>query len=172
VCTFSRCLAGPAHRPGSPFTRPLSLTRGFHLSDPSLPNRPRTTHASLWTPRPRRTPRPRPSPPRSFSSYLVPHSLPFPSLTHLQPSALAPRAHPGSSAAVRHGLAPALWLSSSPRRVCCLGELRIVTRDLGHPSVCPVPLCFSQSMHTGSLSAPLQHRRHRPVSLPCPGRRS
>jgi hypothetical protein len=89
-----RCPVGPTRQLGRPFARPLSLTRGSRLSDPSLPNRPCTTHASLWTPRPRRTPRPRPSPPWPFSSCPVLHSLPFPSLAHSQPSALAShRAH-------------------------------------------------------------------------------
>jgi hypothetical protein len=174
VHTFSRCPAGPACQPGRPFARPLSPTRGSRLSDPSLPNRPRTSRASPWTPCPRRTPRPRPSPPRPFSSCLVPHSLPFPltrSLAALS-THLAPRAHLGSSAAIRCGLAPILRSPSSRRRVCCLGELRLVTRDPRRPWVHPLSLCFSWSTLTGSLSAPSQLRRHQLVSSPCLGRRS
>jgi hypothetical protein len=170
--TFSRCPTGPARQPGHPFARPLSLTRGSHLSNPSLPNRPRMSRVSSWTPRPRRTPRSRPSPPRPFSSCLVPHSLPFPltrSLAALS-TRLAPRAHLGSSVAIRRGLAPILRSPSSPRRVCCLNELRLVTCVPGHPWVHPLSLCFSWSTLTGSLSAPSQLRRRRPVSLSCLGR--
>jgi hypothetical protein len=31
---------------------------------------------------------------------------------------------------------------SSPRRVCCLGELRLDVSNPGYPSVCPLPLYF------------------------------
>jgi hypothetical protein len=70
---------------GYPFAHPLSLIRGSHLSDPSLPNRPRMTHASSWTPRPRRTLRPCPSPPRPFLAAQYPHSLSY-SLTRSTPA--------------------------------------------------------------------------------------
>jgi hypothetical protein len=102
----SLCPAGPACQPSRLFARPLSLTHGSCLSDPSLLNRPHTTRASPWTPRPRHMPRSHPSPPRPFSSCPVPHSLSSPSLAHSQPSALAShRAHtqgaPSSLAVVR-----------------------------------------------------------------------
>jgi hypothetical protein len=48
----SLCLVGPARRRCCPFARPLSLLCGSRLSEPSLPNHPRTTHASSWTSRP------------------------------------------------------------------------------------------------------------------------
>jgi hypothetical protein len=139
--TFSRCPAGPACQPGRPFARPLSLTRGSCLSDSSSSNCSRTTHASPWTPRPQRTLRPRPVPTPAFSSCPVPTRPPLPSLAALS-THLAPRAHLGSSVAVHRGLAPILWSPSSPHRVCCLGELRLVTHDPRHPSDCPLPLCF------------------------------
>jgi hypothetical protein len=105
---FPHCPVGPAHQPGCPFTRPLSLTGGSRLSDLSPPNHPRTTHASPWTPRPRRTPRPRPSPPRAFSSCLAPARPPLSSLAHSQPSALA------SHRARVHGVSPPLAVVSRP----------------------------------------------------------
>jgi hypothetical protein len=93
-CIFSRCPMGPACHPDRPFTCPPSLTGGSHLSGSSPPNRPCTTRASPWTPRLRRTPWPRPSPPWPFSSCPAPAHPPLPSLAHRQPSALAShRAH-------------------------------------------------------------------------------
>jgi hypothetical protein len=86
---FSRYSAGPVCQPGHPFTRPTSLTGGSRRPDPSPLNRPRTTHASPWTPRPRRTSRPHPSAPQLFSSSPAPARPPLPSLAHSQPSALA-----------------------------------------------------------------------------------
>jgi hypothetical protein len=166
LISSTRCLVGPTRQLGRPFARPLSLTRGSRLSDPSLLNRPCMTHASLWTPRPRRTPRSRPSPPWPFSSCPVLHSLPFP-LTHALAALstrLTPCAHPWSSAAVHRGITPVLRSSSSPRHVCCLGELRLVTLDPGHPSVHP-SLFVSLSPRSPVLSL---SRRSSTVVDPCP----
>jgi hypothetical protein len=80
---------GPRSSARPPVYSPLSVTGGSRLSDLSAPNRPRTTRASLWTPRPRCTPRSCLSPPRPFSSCLAPARPPLPSLAHSQPSALA-----------------------------------------------------------------------------------
>jgi hypothetical protein len=53
----------------------------------------------------------------------------------------------------------------SPHRVRCLGKLRHITGNSGHPSVRPLPLWFAWSTLTGSLP---QLRCHRPMPSPCP----
>jgi hypothetical protein len=80
---LSRCSVGPAHQHRSPFARPLNLTRGACLSDPSSPNRPRSPP---WRrPRPRDF-RQRPHTPKPF--------MDPPSLTR-PPRSVAPSAeHP------------------------------------------------------------------------------
>jgi hypothetical protein len=155
VCTFSHCPVGLARQPGLPFARPLSLTHGSRLSDPSPPNCPRTTHASLWTPRPRRTPRPRTSPPWPFSSCTVPSHPPLPSLAHSQPSALAShRAH-------TQGAPPPLAMASRPfygrRRAIAMfvasisSALSPATRNTPQfapsPSSSPGPRCAPAVVH-------------------------
>jgi hypothetical protein len=80
------------------------------------------------------------------------HSLPSlscaPSRTLSPPLSLC--AHPGSSAAAHHGLAPVLRSPSSPRRARCLDEFCLVVSSPGHPSVRPLPLCFARSAHWSS----------------------
>jgi hypothetical protein len=105
---FSRCLVGPACQLGRPFARLPSLTGGSHLSDSSPPNRSCTTYASSWTPRPRRTPRMRPTPPWPFSSCLAPTRPPLPSFVHSQLSALA------SHCAHAQGVPPSFAVSMRP----------------------------------------------------------
>jgi hypothetical protein len=129
----------------------LSLFRGPRLSEPS----PRTAralhrgraHDCAFSATPARA--------RAFSG-ARPHSLALPRIVAPQPStlalSLALRAHPGSSTAVHHGLVPVRRSPSSPRRVCCLGELHLVTRDPRHPSVRSFPpLFFSVHTHRFSL---------------------
>jgi hypothetical protein len=58
---------------------------------------------------------------------------------------------------------------SSPRRVRCLGKLRVITRNPRRPLLRLLPLWLAWSMLIGSL--PQFHRR-RPSSSPCLGRRS
>jgi hypothetical protein len=152
-CNFSCCPAGPACQPGRSFSRSSSLTGGSRLSGPSSPNRLCTTCAWPWTPRPRRTLRPRPSPPRPFSSCLAPARPPLPSFAHSQPSALAShRAHaPGSSATVRYDHVPIPLPPLGARRVYCLSKLHHVTHSSGRSLVHPHPLWFVWSTLTGSL---------------------
>jgi hypothetical protein len=76
------------------------------------------------------------------------------------------------SVVIHHGSVLVLPSPSNPRRVYCLSELCPVTCEPGHPSVCSLPLCFSQSMLTSPLFALPQLRRSRPVTSPCPGCRS
>jgi hypothetical protein len=98
---------------------------------------------------------------------------PSPAQLHPQPStlalSLALRARLGSSTVARRGLALVLWSPSSPRRVRCLGKLRLVTHNPRHPSVRPLPHWFAWSALTGSLP---QLCRRRPVPSPCPRCRS
>jgi hypothetical protein len=112
-CNFSRCPVGPACQPGPSFTRSALLTGGSRLSDPSPPNRQRTTCASPWTPRPRRTLGPRSSPPRPFSSCLALARPPLPSFAHSQLSALA------STRTHAQGVPPPFVVSTRPFRRHC-----------------------------------------------------
>jgi hypothetical protein len=115
---------------------------------------------------------------RSFSRART-HSLALPcsvapSTEHPRPlsrSASAHEAHHGPPR-VRCGSMLILRSPSSPCRVCCLGDLRPVTCDPGHPLVRPLPLYFSWSMLTSPLSAPPQLRHHRHVTSPCLGHHS
>jgi hypothetical protein len=100
---------------------------------------------------------------RAFSgpcpcSLALPHSV-APSAE--QPRPLSRSTHPGSSAAARRGLAPVLRSPSSHRHVCCLGKLRLITRNPGHPSAHPLPLWFAWSALTGAFLAQPESRRCR-----------
>jgi hypothetical protein len=152
---------------GRPFARPLSLVRGPCLLDLSLPT------IRSHDLRPRCTPRSRPPPPRSF---LAPAPTPA-SLPSLAPTAELPHSpHVARAsediAAVRRNPMCVLWSPSSPRCVCCLGELCLVTSDLGHPSVRSLTIYFPRSMLTDPFSTPQQLHRRRPEASPCPCRRS
>jgi hypothetical protein len=103
---------------------------------------PRTTHASPWTPRPRRTPWPRSYPSQPFSSCPAPARPPLPSFTHPQPLALAShRAH-------AWGVPPPFTVSTHPfygrrRAIAALvasvsSTSTLATRDI--PRFAPTPL--------------------------------
>jgi hypothetical protein len=140
----SRSLSTQRARPVSadrPFSRPLSVARGPRLSDPSLPNRPRvamdsvpTTHAEAA-----------PVPPRPFlaTQYPTRSSSSLTCLVMHLSTRLAPRAHLGSSTAIRCGLGPVPQPSSGLHHVCCPGELCLDASNSGHPSVRLFPVYIS-----------------------------
>jgi hypothetical protein len=168
ACPFHHCLAGPARQPDHPFTRPLSLTGGSRLSNLSPPNCQRSP---LWT-----RPRPRVSRPRLTrpSLFWTPPSFTCPSplscaFSRAPSPSLALRTCPWSSAAARRGLASVLQSPSSPHHVCCLGKLRLITRNPGRPSARPLRLWFAWSMLTGAFLVQPQFCHRRPASSSCPG---
>jgi hypothetical protein len=149
---LSLCPAGPARQRwltvrspalAGPWVPPI---RPIPLESPA-----RTTHVSPWTPRPRRTLRPCPSPPWPFLATEYPTRSHPPSLAHSQHprTRLAPRAHLGSSTAVRRGLRLVPRPPSGLCRVRCPGELRLDASNSGHPSVRPFPLYLSLLALTG-----------------------
>jgi hypothetical protein len=154
---FSRCPARPARQLGCPFARPLSQTGGSRMLDPSPSNCPRTTHASPWTPCPRRTPRPHPSPPWPFSSCPAPTRPPLPSLAHSQPSALASTAHTPTES---RRCSP--WSTASVESLSCqlprsvLPHRQQPVTPLGLP---PTPLVGPVRAH-GVLYVQSKPRRH------------
>jgi hypothetical protein len=93
----------------------------------------------------------------------------FPLLICALSRALALRAQPGSSAAAHRSSPPVPRPLLGARHARCLGKLRHITRNSGHPSIRPLPLWFAWSTLTGSLPH-LRHRR--PMPSPCPDHRS
>jgi hypothetical protein len=104
-----------------------------------------------------------------------------------QPFARTTHAHAVDSAPMTHAkampappqpfLAPAphsLFPSSlsSSHRVCCFSELRLVTSDLGHPSVRSLPLYLPRSTLTDPFSALQQLCHRRTEASPRPYRRA
>jgi hypothetical protein len=77
------------------------------------------------------------------------------------------RTHPRSSTTVRHGLRPVPKPSSSPRRVCCPGELCLNASNLGHPSIRPFPLYLSLLALTRLPHRAAQGHRCRPEASLC-----
>jgi hypothetical protein len=92
-----------------------------------------------------------------------------PTLSHLRPLpdslalSLALPMRAGSSAIARRRPLPVLWLPSHPCPVQFHGELRLTVSCLGHPSVCPFPLCCVRSALTGAIFAQPEPRRRCPV---------
>jgi hypothetical protein len=102
-------------------------------------------------------------------SFLAPAPTPS-SLPSLAPPAELPHSPHITRASkdiavVRRNPVCVLRSPSSPRCVCCLGELRLITSDLGHPSVRSLPIYFPRS-------TPQQLHHHRPEASPRPCRRS
>ena len=132
------------------------------LIPPELPvHAPRIAVDSVPTTHAEATPVPTPA----FSSCLVPHSL-----SSLTRALAAPQHSPHTMCTPRELRLHSSWSPLSHHRVCCLGELHPVTRDLGHPLIRSLPLCFSRSTLTGPFSAPPQLGRRRPVTSSCPDR--
>jgi hypothetical protein len=161
---------GPRSSAQKPVRSPVpSLTHGVCLSDPSPPN---CLCSAPWTRTGPRDFRPRPHVPEPFLDHTLVHS-PSPAQLRPQPSTLAlsltlrvprefhrrtPWSHARSAVVVE------------PSLCRCLDKLRLITRNPGCPSVHPLPLWFAWSMLTGAFLAQPKSRRHRPVSLLCPGR--
>jgi hypothetical protein len=113
--------------------------------------------------------------PKPFLDPALVHS-PFLAQLHPQLStlalSLALRACLGSSAAARHGLAPVLRSSSSPRRVHWLGKLLLITHNPRCSLVRPLPLWFAWSALTRAFLAEPESHHRRPKLSSCPCRRS
>jgi hypothetical protein len=80
------------------------------------------------------------------------------------PLSLCPRKQ---RAIARRRPMPVLWPPSRPRPVQCHGELRLAVSCSGHPSVCPLPLCFIRSTHTRAIFVQPESRRRRLVASLC-----
>jgi hypothetical protein len=170
--SLSRCPVGQTCRRWLPRVRPLSLSLSHrpHLS--VVLNLPPTI-SSLWTrPRPRVL---RPCPcarapfePRALLTHLS--SLICAPCPTLSPSlSFCPR-EPGSSATARRRPLPVPWPLSHPCPIQCHGELYLTVSCPGHPSVCPLPLCFARSVLTGAIFAQPKTCRCRPEAPSHPRR--
>jgi hypothetical protein len=149
--------ASPVPPIGAARSLACPLLRGplGHACQPCPPQpSARTTHAHAVDSAPTMHTKATPAPTRPFLAARTPTPSP-PSFTHSQSSSthLAPRAHQRSAAAIHRGCAPVPPTPWSPRHVCCLGELRLDVRDLGHHLVHPLPLCFSLPALIGLSSA-------------------
>jgi hypothetical protein len=168
----------PLAASGADLSAPISSAC---TSFPSLSSRPRSSaRPPVYSPTPAdrwvSSVRPFPSEPPALLAVDMPMSTRFLTMTHApepfldptlihspfltqlrpQPSTLSLSlcARLGSSAAARRGLAPVLRSPSSPRRVCCLDKLRLITYNLGHCLVRPLPLWFAWSMLTRAFLTP------------------
>jgi hypothetical protein len=131
-----------------------------------------TTRASLWTPRPRRTPRPRPSPPRPFLAAQYPTRSPPPSLAHSQHPDTRRTAHAPMELHYRPPWSRACSTATIGSQPCPFpGELCIDASNPGHPSVRPFPLYFTPRTHQTFTLQPKPHHRQ-PEASSCPCRRS
>jgi hypothetical protein len=150
-----------------PFAYASSLASRPHLSATS-PSRTSRPCSPPWT-RPRRAfPGHSPTRPTSFwSLHPLAHS---PCSIAPQKTPLAPLSHTVRTPVELHRGPPSVpWPSSSPYRVCCPGELRLLTNNTRHPLVCPQPLYFSRFTLTGPSSCsrrPPPLTRGLAVSLP------
>jgi hypothetical protein len=154
--SLSRCSVGPICR-----HRFSSRERSLSASRPPLVSPLRVPNLSPTFPRRGRGPDrgfsghvPEPAPPLEARTPLVN----FPSLTCALSRTLSPPLLPcardqTSSTAARRRPLSVLRPPSSPLPVRCLGEFRLAVSYLGHPSVCPFPLCFARSALTGALLA-------------------
>jgi hypothetical protein len=125
----------------------LSLSRRPHLSarpQPPAHDLPavdaHTSARSLATSAP-----PRPTRPLLFS-----HLCPLPNPLALF---LALHTRAGSSATTHRRPLHILWPPPRPCPVQCHGEFYLTISCLGHPSVCPFPLCCVRSALTGAIFA-------------------
>jgi hypothetical protein len=148
---------GPSCRRRSLSLAPaLSLSRHPHLSAVSNLS---PTITPPWT-----RPRPRtraPFEPRALLAHLPSHLRPLPDSLAL--SLALPRRAESSATACRRPL-PVMRSPSRPRPVQCHGELRLAVSCPGHPSVCPLPLCFVRSALTGAVFAQPESLRRRLVA--------
>jgi hypothetical protein len=110
------------------------------------------------------------TPPRTQASFWSPHPLTrFP--RSVAPSAKHPSPLSHSTRApveLHRDLLLVPWPPSSVCRIRCLGELCFFASNVGHPLVCPQPLCFARSTLSGLLPVQPKLRHCRPKASLCP----
>jgi hypothetical protein len=146
------CRCRPLAR--APASLSVSLTPPVSSSSTSRPRSP-AVDAPTSARSPATSAHPRPARPPPLAPL---RPLPNPLALSL---ALLTRAE--SSATARRRLLLVLRPPSRSRPVQCYGELRLTVSCSGHPSVCPLPLCFVRSTLAGAIFGQPVSRRRRPV---------
>jgi hypothetical protein len=144
---------------------PLSLSPAVPTCQPSLTSRPRSPRRARAHDRAFSKHVPAPAPILSPAPCSPTSPLSFePSARLSRPLSLALSTQAENSATARRRPLPVLRPPSRPRFVQCHGELRLTVSCSGHPSVCPLPLCFVRSALTGAILVQPEPRRRRPVA--------